>query len=75
MKSALMNAVAAVKARLRGKPELATQLLDRAWLRIGRMPLGGVEILPLVAAVEANDPDVGDLVAAVRDLVQQADLS
>jgi hypothetical protein len=73
--SALMNAVAAAKARLRGDPDGARELLDRAWRRVGLQPAGRADLLPLIDAIEAMDSRVRPLAARVRELVGSADLS
>jgi hypothetical protein len=72
--SALMNAIAAIKALLRHKPADAEQLLLRAYQRIGLEPgrrSPGDMIPPLVRHIAAIDPAVSSLAARVRDLHQE----
>jgi predicted nucleotidyltransferase len=73
--SALMNAVAAVKAHLRGKDEQARQLLVRAYQRVG-LDFPDVElrelILNLMDAVSAIDPRTSALAEDIRKLVLEA---
>ena len=72
--SALMNAVAAVKAHLRGKDAKARQLLVRAYGRVGLdfpdLELGEL-ILKLADEVRIMDPKVVNLAQDVRKLVAE----
>jgi len=73
--SALMNAVAAVKAHLRGQDASAFQLLARAYARVGLpSPKGNVktQIRLLVDHVAQEDPSAIRLVSRVRSLLQEA---
>ena len=70
--SALMNAVAAIKAHLRGKDEEAQQLLVRAYQRVGLdFPDLGLRelILRLADEVRVIDPKLSSLAQDVRKLV------
>ncbi len=72
--SALMNAVAAIKAHLRGKDEEAQQLLVRAYKRVGLdfpdLELGEL-ILELVDEISALDPKLVALAEDIRKLVAE----
>lgn len=73
--SALANAVAAVKAQLRGRDELAEQLLERAYGRVGLncsdlAPRG--LILRLADEVAALDPSTSALAAEVKELTEES---
>lgn len=71
--SALANAVAALKAHLRGGDELAGELLGRAYRRVG---LGFPDLPPrelilrLADRVSAMDPETSDFAAEVRELTE-----
>lgn len=70
-----MNAVAAVKAHLRGQDALAFPLLARAYSRVGLpSPKANVktQIRVLVDHVAQEDPSAIDLVSRVRSLLQDA---
>jgi hypothetical protein len=70
--SAVMNAVAAVKAHLRGKDEEARQLLVRAYQRVG-LDFPALElrelILKLAGEVKVMDPKTVVLAEDIRNLV------
>lgn len=73
--SALMNAIAAVKALLRQREELARQLLRRGFERIGLAePEGEPQelILKLAADVARADPTRAKLAGRVMELHRQA---
>jgi predicted nucleotidyltransferase len=73
--SALMNAVAAVKAHLRGKDAEARQLLVRAYGRVG-LDLPDLElrelILRLADEIRIMDPKLSGLAQDVGNLVAEA---
>lgn len=68
--SALANAVAAVKAALRGQPQVARGLLERGFARIGAAPgLTGDpagDIMRLAEAAAVSEPALGPLAERVR---------
>jgi len=74
--SALMNAVGAVKALLRGNDDEAKQLLLRAYHRVGLSFPGGVppraSILRLAAEIGSRDPQTKALADEVMELAQEA---
>jgi len=73
--SALMNAVAAVKAHLRNRDDKARRLLERAYQRVG-LSLPDLElrelILRLADEVKTMDPKTGILAERVKALVLEA---
>lgn len=73
--SSLMNAVAAVKAHLRGKDDDAMQLLERAYERVG-LDLPNLElkelILELAHSVQLMDPKLTALAERIEGLVREA---
>ena len=73
--SALMNAIGAVKAILRGREEIAVGSLERAYARVGLdmpdLPLREL-ILHLVGEVAVIDPKQEVLSARIRHLVHEA---
>lgn len=72
--SALMNAVAALKALLRGKPHHARQLLERGYQRAGLAPPAGDPpelILHLCNSIAVIDPSQVELAQRVLDLHRQ----
>jgi predicted nucleotidyltransferase len=73
--SALMNAIAAVKALLRGQDEVARGLLERGFARVGlRVPAGTSQelILALVQGVAAIDPAMAGLACRIEALHRAA---
>ena len=73
--SALMNAIAAIKALLRGKDEVAQGLLERGFARLGMAaPEGDAPalILKLAEAAAALDPSKAALAASILALHRQA---
>jgi len=73
--SALMNAVAATKALLRGQHENAAGLLARAFARVGlAMPIcdPGRQIIALGEGIRRMHPEVEELAVEVLALSQQA---
>lgn len=73
--SALMNAIAAVKALLRGQAEVARGLLERGFARVGlRVPAGTSPelILALAQDVAALDPAVAGLARRIEALHRAA---
>jgi predicted nucleotidyltransferase len=73
--SALMNAVAAIKAHLRSNDDEAGELLARAYQRVG-LDLPALElrelVLKLVDEVKVMDPGAGILAEGVKRLVLEA---
>ena len=72
--SALMNAIAAIKALLRGKDEVAQGLLERGFARLGlAVPDGDLQalILKLAESAVALDPVQAALAGRIRALHQQ----
>jgi predicted nucleotidyltransferase len=70
--SSLMNAVAALKAHLRGRDDEAANLLLRAEQRSGVPGFAGKtpdRILALVDAVVGRDPSIAPLAASIRSMV------
>ena len=73
--SALMNCVASVKARLRGRDDEATDILFKGYDRVGVSPPDKslkALIRHLADAVEATDATTAVLAKRVRDLVNAA---
>ncbi len=73
--SALMNAIAAVKAVLRGQEEIARGLLERGFARVGLgVPAGTLQalILTLAQSVAAMDPAVARLADRIEALHGEA---
>ena len=72
--SALMNAVAAIKAMLRGQPDTASELLRRGYERVG-LALPAVSppelILDLCKSIAEMDPSQVELAQRVLELHQQ----
>jgi hypothetical protein len=66
--SALMNAIAAIKARRRGDPATARALLERGCARIGAEPTD--DPAALAGACAAAEPGLSGLAGRVRDNVQ-----
>lgn len=73
--SALMNAIAAVKAHLRDKDDVARQLLERAYERVGldcpNLQLREL-ILRLADNIRATNPELWGLSGEIEDVVQEA---
>ena len=72
--SALMNAIAAIKALLRGKDEVAQGLLERGFARLGlAVPEGNAPmlILKLAEGAAALDPTQAALAGRIRALHEQ----
>ena len=73
--SSLMNAVAAVKAHLRGKDDDALRLLERAYERVG-LELPNLElrdlILELAHGVKLKNPMLQTLTERIEGLVREA---
>lgn len=73
--SALMNAVAAVKAHLRGDDARARTILLPGYMRVDLEMVDSPlldQILGLVAGVRGIDPGIGDLAGRVEDLAIEA---
>jgi len=73
--SALMNAVAAVKAHLRGDDNRAQEVLLPGYARVASEPPGlslKDQIQGLVAGIREIDPGIGELLRRVEDLVVEA---
>ena len=73
--SALMNAIAAVKALLRSQEEIARGLLQRGFVRVGlQVPAGTAQdlILALAQDVAAMDPAVAGLARRIEALHRAA---
>ena len=73
--SALMNAIAAVKAHLRGKDEVARELMERAYVRVGLdcpdLQLREL-ILELVDCVKAANPELRGLSGEIEKLLLES---
>lgn len=73
--SALMNAIAAVKAHLRGKDNVARELMERAYERVQldypNLPLKEL-ILELASNVKMANPELQDLSGEIEKLVLEA---
>lgn len=73
--SALMNAIAAVKAHLRDKDDAARQLLERAYERVGldcpNLQVGEL-ILRLADNIKSTNPELRGLSGEIEDLVLEA---
>jgi predicted nucleotidyltransferase len=73
--SALMNAIAAVKAHLRDKDDVARQLLERAYERVG-LDCPDLQVRELILRLADNikptNPELRDLSGGIEDLVLEA---
>lgn len=73
--SALMNAVATIKAVRRNQPDIADGLLERGYARVGlirdRDRDWSAQILGLTSGIAAIDPSISALAKQIEDLVQE----
>jgi len=73
--SALMNAIAAVKAHLRDRDEVARELMERAYQRVGLdspdLQLGEL-ILKLADSIKATNPELRGLSGEIEKLVLES---